>query len=502
LTVALLAITFLPLIVFSLFREEPDPAMARSLLEPGILLFTLLIVIGNGSNSGIFFTPPEVDFLFPGPFRRRELILYRIGHQVQAALLGALFFSVAPAAFVPHWVFAFVGIALVLQFIQLLSTVLSLTLSLIGQAAYTRARKVGLLAIGALILTGLAQAAANQAPGDGLAVLTEFTKTPIGRIVLLPFQVFSRTITADRLFPQFLGWGAVALSINVAMIMLTLRLDTDFYERSLAVSERVHRALQNAKRGQAWMNFSKPSAGRWRLPMFARWRGSGPIAWRQSVNALRSSRGVLYAVLIISASLALTAYLLQDLGTGMAMAGFVMFAVFTFPQMLQFDFRGDIERVDLLKTLPVSAGAIVVGELIVPVMAATIIEFALVVVAGRLWTDWSTILVVCAWLPVANLIVFALENLLLLYYPRRQGNTGTTFQASGRQMVVNFIKVVAMGGAAALTAGGGAIAFLISGGSMTAALVTGWCVSAILGAALVALVARTFRTLDPSEGID
>src|SRR4030095_15285974 len=271
LTAAVLAMAFTPLVVFSFVREEPDPAMARAFLEPAILLFALLIVIGNGSNSGIFFTPSEVDFLFPGPFQRGELILYRIGLQVQAALFGALFFSVAPAAFVPHWVFAFLGIALVLQFIQLLSTVLSLTLSLIGQSAYTRARKLALAVIGAVILAGLAQAAANQASGGGLALLTEFTKTPIGRIFLLPFQIFSRTITADRLFPEFLGWGAVALSINAAMIMLTLRLDTDFYERSLAVSERVYRAIENAKRGQAWMNFSKPSAGDWRLPMFARW---------------------------------------------------------------------------------------------------------------------------------------------------------------------------------------------------------------------------------------
>jgi hypothetical protein len=139
-----------------------------------------------------------------------------------------------------------------------------------------------------------------------------------------------------------------------------------------------------------------------------------------------------------------------------------------------------------------------VGELIVPILLATIIEWILVLGTGVLWTDWNTILVVCAWLPTANLIVFAVENLVFLYYPRRSDTPTSPFQAPGRQMVINFIKVVVLVIAAAMTAGFGGLAFWISDGSMTAALATAWCVSAVLGAALVPQVARAFRVLDPS----
>jgi hypothetical protein len=248
------------------------------------------------------------------------------------------------------------------------------------------------------------------------------------------------------------------------------------------------------------MNLSKPSAGGWRLPMPARLRGAGPIAWRQSVSALRSSRGVIYVVLLIAASVALLAYVMKDGGSGLAAAGLVGFALFTFPQMLQFDFRGDFERIDSLKTLPCSAAAIVVGELVVPVILATAIEWALVLSTGPLWTDWNTILVVCALLPTANLIVFGMENLVFLYYPRRGGNTGAALNVSGRQMVVNFIKMVALAVVAGITAGFGGLAFWVFESSMTAALLTAWCVSAILGAALIPQVARAFRHVDPSEG--
>ena len=497
-TLGFLALIFAPMIVFSFYRDQPDATITRSFIEPGIFVFTILILLGSGKDSGIFFTPAEVEFLFPGPFHRRELLLYRFGHQVQASLFGALFLSVAPAPFVPHWIFGFLGIALVLQFIQVLSVVLNLILSIVGKTVYTRARKLALALIGALTLAAVTQAASNYAAGGIFEMVREFTRTPVAGVLLLPFQVFSRTIAAQRFFPDFIGWGAAAVSVNAALIALALRLDTDFYERSIAVSEKVYRALERARRGQAWMNLSKPSAGRWRLPMPARLRGAGPIAWRQSVSALRSSRTVLWVVLATAAGVAFPSYIMGERASGLLVGGLAMFSLFMLPQMLQFDFRGDIERIDVLKTLPASAASIAAGELIVPVAFATIIEWGLVLGAGLLWTDWKTILAICAFLPAANLILFALENLVFLYYPRRPGNIGSPFQAPGRQMVMNFVKFFVLAAAAGVTAGFGALAYWLSDSSLPAALTAAWCVAAALGAALVPLVARAFRALDPS----
>jgi hypothetical protein len=498
LTIGVFALMFGPMIVFSIYREEPDPAAARALIEPGILLFTILILIGSGSNSGIFFTPAEVDFLFSGPFHRRELILYRLGHQAQASLLGAVFLSVAPAAFVPHWIFGFLGIALVLQFIQLLSVVLSLSMSIVGQTVYTRARKAVLAAIAVTLLVGVWQAVADHAAGGLFAMIRSFGQTTAGRAVLLPFQVFSRTIAAESFYPEFAGWGALNVAINAALVVLAVRLDADFYERSIAVSEKVYRAIQRARRGQAWMGLSKPSATRWRLPMPGRLKGAGPIAWRQSVSALRSSRGVIYAVLAMTAAAAIPAFALGDNGTGMSISVLAMLSVFTLPQMLQFDFRGDIERIELLKTLPATAGAITGGELLAPVVAATIIECVVILVTGFLWTDFRTIVAICVFALPANLILFALENVLFLYYPRRYTNPNSPFQAPGRQMVTNFIKFIAVAVAAGVIAASGAATYWVSGQSLSAALLAAWCVAAALGVMLVQLAARAFRALDPS----
>jgi hypothetical protein len=329
-------------------------------------------------------------------------------------------------------------------------------------------------------------------------MIRQFGQTPVGGIVLLPFQVFSRTIAAERFFPEFAGWGMLTLSINAALVALAVRLDADFYERSIAVSERVYRALERARQGQAWMNLARPSASRWRLPMPGRLRGAGPIAWRQLISVLRTSRGVVYVALAMAGGAAIPAYAMGEGGAGMSVGILAMFSLFTLPQMLQFDFRGDIERIDVLKTLPASESAVAIGELLTPVLAATVIEWIVVAFTGLLWADWRTILLICVFAPPANLILFGLENVIFLYYPRRVGNLGPPFQAPGRQMVMNFIKFFAIALSAGVTAAFGGIAYWLSNQSFPIAFIAAWCVAAALGVVLVYQTARAFRVLDPS----
>jgi hypothetical protein len=397
---------------------------------------------------------------------------------------------------VPNWAFGYVGIVLVLQSIQLISILLSLATSIVGQAAYTRARKLGLAIMGVVSLVAIGQVVSSQTGTGVFDVIRQLTASPVGRVVLAPFQVFSRTISAQG-FGEFVGWGAMAASINVVLAIVALRMDTDFYERSIAISEKVARALERARRGQAFMGLSKASGARWRLPMPRRLRGAGPIAWRQAISALRASRAVFYVVLALTAGSALIAYTLRDSESGFSAGGLVFLSLFMLPQMLQFDFRGDIERIDFLKSLPASAGAIAAGELIVPIVSATIVEWVLMISTALLWADWKIMLIACGFAPAANLILFGLENMVFLLYPRRTV-AGTPFQAPARQMLMNFIKFLGLGVAGGVTALAGLLAYALSQGSSVAALGVAWCVAAAIGLSIIPLVARAFRNLDPS----
>ena len=54
--------------------ERTDPAAVRDVTPVILLTMCLLALVSTGGEKAIAFTPAEVDFLFPGPFTRRQLL--------------------------------------------------------------------------------------------------------------------------------------------------------------------------------------------------------------------------------------------------------------------------------------------------------------------------------------------------------------------------------------------------------------------------------------------
>jgi hypothetical protein len=228
------------------------------------------------------------------------------------------------------------------------------------------------------------------------------------------------------------------------------------------------------------------------------------------VSAVRGSRGMVYFVLTFVAAMTLPAvFIARDepaVWIGIASGILPMLSLFLLPQLLQFDFRGDLERIDVLKTLPFSPSAIVAGELITPVVFASLFELPLAICIAFLFQDqWLLIIVAAmALVPAINLFVFAFENLVFLWFPCRLANLGAgDFQAFGRQMLIMFLKFMLVMVVASLTAGTGALAWWLVSETWPAAAwpmaaATGWCVIMAFGLGLVPLVALAFRDFDPS----
>jgi len=345
---------------------------------------------------------------------------------------------------------------------------------------------------------------ARGAGGSFFGFLREVQASRLGTWLLAPFDVFARVITAPRIFPEFLGWGAVAIAMNVALVALILRLDANFLESSIAASQKLYMKLERARRGQIWANLSQPSGARWHLPQFPRFSGAGPVAWRQITAALRGSRGMVYMLAAIGFLVTLPALMIgrQELGlqTIPSAMMLLMMSLFMLPQMLQFDFRSDLERLDVLKTLPAPAGAIAVGQIVTPVIFATLLEWPLVAAMAIMQGQWSLALTALAlFLPPINLLVFALENLVFLWYPHRLAALGAAdIQTIGRQLLMMVIKmtIVFLGGG--LAAGVGALAWWLTGQSWGAFLAGSWLVVTALGLSLLPLIAHAFQRFDPS----
>src|SRR5947199_319864 len=65
---------------------------------------------------------------------------------------------------------------------------------------------------------------------DPREVLQRFGQTNAGRILLAPFYVLTRVITARPLLPDLLKWAPIGLAMNLVLVGLILMLDTRFVE--------------------------------------------------------------------------------------------------------------------------------------------------------------------------------------------------------------------------------------------------------------------------------
>jgi hypothetical protein len=188
-------------------------------------------------------------------------------------------------------------------------------------------------------------------------------------------------------------------------------------------------------------------------------------------------------------------------------------AFYTFlllPTAVRFDFRRDLDRMALLKGLPITPGAAVIGQTIAPVLIATLFQ-ALVLafaVAVRSLPPHYLLGTMLVMLPM-NALVFSLENFIFLLYPYRVQQEGLeifvrtllTFTGKGLLFALGLGAMSVWGfGAAVLTrevARWTAIAmdpFAV----FTAGMIAG---PAVLTALVLCALSRTYRHMDPHEDI-
>ena len=104
----------------------------------GMLAFCVMTLVTTAGERAVAFTPAEVDFLFPGPFSRRQLLGYKIARSSFGALFTATIFSFVFLRYSQHWLGGWIGIFLALIFVQLLAMMIVLIGQTIGESAFSR----------------------------------------------------------------------------------------------------------------------------------------------------------------------------------------------------------------------------------------------------------------------------------------------------------------------------------------------------------------------------
>lgn len=485
---------------------KADPDNVRAVMPLILLGVVLGSALTSAGDKAVIFTPAEVDFLFSGPFPRRQLLLYKLGKSAFAALFSALLMSVALLRFASLWVACFLGCLLALLFVQWLSTALVIVGQSIGEQARTRSRQVLLIAVIILAVLAVrellvAQGLSNPVQMDLKQAALDLGQTQAGRVLLSPVSSFAQVLTA-KAATDLLKWTPIAVAINAFLLFIVLWLDANFLEIAANASQKRYEQLRRMTKGGI-MSASAGATSRRRLPQPPFWGGMGPILWRQLTGATRGGKGLLIVLAALAISIGPTLLVSQrgklDI---VVMFPALIWVSIILASLLKFDFRSDLDAMDTLKSLPLRPSAVALGQIVAPAIVLTIMHWLLLIAtAVVLRTEDAIVMLLSAAViaPCLNLLMFAAENLVFLLMPARPSTAGPgDFHIFGRQMFALILRTLLVGAGAGLAF---AIAYgvhLAAGDSLPVLVAVASVLLLAEAAAMVPLIGSAFRRFDPS----
>ncbi len=449
------------------FVEAALPVI-RTLLPLGLLSLVMLSVGTGWGESAIYFTPADVDFLFPGPFSRRDLLFYKLAQSIRSSILAGTFFAIFAARYAPLLAGAWLGTVLTLLFINAVTLTLTLLGQIVTQRADSRWRRLALSAVAIAVGLGLVATLKNFDPIRPIDSLTQFRESLPGCIVLAPFEPFARIVTAPTIAKLSL-WTAAAAAMVLGLFGISISLDANYLETAQQVSQRYYQRLQRRRQGGgaiAAMPIGGASRIRLSRPLWL-W-GVGPNLWRQWLLLLRRSQGLLVLIAIALVMGVLLIVLRRQPGDriqffvpGAVLAALAYQSLLASMQ-LPAGFRGDMDRMDWLKSLPIHPAAVALAQIGGPALLLSLVQAILLVAAwslcGGAFPIYATGLVFL--LPV-NLLLFGVENLIFLIFPMRMSSaTAGDFQFMGKYMLLAMLKMLLLVVGLAI-ASAGAIVYLI-----------------------------------------
>jgi hypothetical protein len=343
----------------------------------GLTLFAVTVVcwLLPVDASLLDFSDAEVQFLFPAPLTRRQLII----HRLLRSQLGLLFASLAPALLYPS---ASIGMRLrtaVAMWVLLVTgkvyfTGVTIARGHVRSADYAARRTARLpllvVAAAAAVVFGSVMRAFVAQAGTGSDVITRLVEAMTSgavRIVLSPFVALARPLFTAS-FASFVVAMVPAIAVLAATVWWVLYSDETFQAdvTELAARQQESRTAPGPAIHTRASNWRLAAAGPTETLFF--WKnGMQALRRANSLTLLRVGVPMLFLVVALT-SLRLSARDAQGPAAllGMFALFAAAFAAFLGPQIVRTDLRSDLEHLELLRTWPVKPASVVRGEMLWP----------------------------------------------------------------------------------------------------------------------------------------
>ncbi len=485
-----------------------DPEKLRRFGPLGLLGFAIMTLLFSSGERALFFTPAEIDFLFPGPFSRRALLAYKVAGVIFGVVFSSLFLLLATVRSARSGLAAYLAIVLTMLFFQFLGMAVGLASNTIAAFAIGVRRRVVLAVVLILVLATAWSASSEILSLAFPEALARIESSPALRAATLPFKPFIYTWTAPRLWPDAACWLTVSLGVVAVMLAVVFAIDAQYFETSASSSARIYAQLQRTRQGGGMMpgrGSTKARRPKSRLTMLPWWGGVGPVLWRQLATALRESlRLLLIAVGLVTPALII---LFVPNGqndprraqmVGYMLAGTTLYASGLFSTFVAFDFRADVDRMEELKSLPIRTVPLVLGQLATPVLVFVLPAWLVFAVASPSFAEVRAADVVFMTIlaPLAALFI-ELDNLLFLVFPTRSIQaTPADFATMGRQILLILAKLVLGGVTIGLAFLLGWLVQYLVGGGLLAAYLVALAIVSLAAASLVPFLALAFDGYD------
>jgi hypothetical protein len=425
--------------------EMPDP---RTVELVGAI--ALIGVVAWGWIFGVerrvlAFSPAEVTFLFSGPVSRRGLIQFKLLHSQILILFNAVLWTLILSR-------ERFGASAWLRVISIWVLLTTLSLHRLG-ASFVRTslsehgrlgarHRIVSLTVLALVLIALTWSIADALPviianrGEDprafLAALQDAASKPLPSALTYPFRALVRPLAAHdgADWARTLGPALLLLALHYVWVV---RSDSAFEETAAEVSLQRARALA-ARRQHSSAPFAAPrrtSPPLLRLAPLG-WP-AGAILWKNLVAATRTRRVRNGVIALAAAGIIVAVLSFEPEGTLAEIAGWLAaswagITIVIGPQWVRNDLRGDLLKLDLLRSYPLRGWSVVIAEAAASTLILTAIQLSLLTIAylaflgnQSMTPDLTerTLLLLAAvvYLPGVNLLGMLIQNAAALLYP-------------------------------------------------------------------------------------
>lgn len=496
-------------------RSAFDPGMLQRYLPMGLLAYALWHVVKAAyqrPEAGIEWNTAEQEMLWAKPLRPRDLVLYRFATIALSALVKASLMTLImlPDLHVP-WA-GWIGAILALLFIDLWRMGVEITAWGMPGSLYRKLRVGLIVSLVVLAASGVVVAlrspagyGALQSPGAiqlamlSLESLARFGDTAVGDVLLSVPYVFTQVILADRVDVPLFAWLLLATASVALMGWFVIRLDGYFREVTRRRERSTYGGLGEAESPEAERHAPHLAA----IPRLA---GLGVIIWRQLLGVRRYGSSVLVA-LAVPGVLSCLPWLARAGATATlwnVTGGLAFYSFLLLPSALRFDFRRELDRMVLLKSLPLRSSAVVLGQLFTPVFIAGALQTAVLLATAAVFpAPPHCVVTAILMLLLSNVLIFALDNLIYLWFPHRLNQEGiviflrTTLTFTAKGLLFAAALAVVFGWALASTwmaSNFGVRNELV----FAAGLLTLFVASS---AVLIVLLIRAYDRFDPSQDV-